>query len=78
MPDTLTPPYVPPLPPQVPDVRVHPPLVYVQPVWEYKHMAVESPPDEAELNALGADGWELVGVVPAANAVHFYFKGLVH
>lgn len=77
MPDTLTPPYVPPLPPQAPDVRVHAPLVYVQPVWEYKHVVGENAPAESELNTLGAEGWELVGVVPASNAVHLYFKRLV-
>jgi hypothetical protein len=75
--DTLTPPYVPQVPPQVPDVRIQPPLVYVQPVWEYKHVSAEGTPDEAQLNALGAEGWELVGVLPAANAVHLYFKRLV-
>jgi hypothetical protein len=29
---------------------------------------------EAELNALGAQRWELVGVVSAGIRVHFYFK----
>lgn len=77
MPDTLTPPFVPPLPPQMSDVRVQPPLVYVQPVWEYKHVVRQAALSESELNALGPEGWELVGVVPASNAVHFYFKRLV-
>jgi len=72
--DILTPPYVPPVPPRAPDVRVQPPVVYVQPVWEYKHLAAETAPDETELNALGAEGWELVGVVPTPTAVHCYLK----
>jgi hypothetical protein len=29
---------------------------------------------EAELDALGAERWELVGIVPAGAEVHFYFK----
>jgi len=77
MPDTLTPPYIPQVPRQTPDIRVQPPLVYVQPVWEYKHLVVDVAPDEGELNSLGAEGWELAGVVPASNAIHFYFKRLV-
>ena len=47
------------------------------PTWEYKHLT--RPPDapdldEGELNALGADGWELAGVVAGPQATHFYFK----
>jgi hypothetical protein len=71
---TLTPPYVPPIPAPPPDVRVQPPLVYVPAVWEYRHVTSEIAPDDAELNALGADGWELVSVVSLLNAVHLYFK----
>lgn len=74
---TLTPPYVPPVPPPPPDIRVQPPLVYVAPVWEYKVVASDIAPDEAALNALGADGWELVGVVPLPKGVQLYFKRLV-
>jgi hypothetical protein len=29
---------------------------------------------EAELNALGTDHWELVGIVSAGAQIHFYFK----
>jgi len=29
---------------------------------------------EAELNAMGNDGWELAGVVSAADGVHYYLK----
>ncbi|WP_248354662.1 DUF4177 domain-containing protein [Anaeromyxobacter oryzae] len=58
--------------------HVQPPVVYVEPTWEYKHVArdleKEAAPDEAELNALGADGWELAGVLAHGNAAHFYFK----
>lgn len=75
--ETLTPPYVPPVPPPPPDVRVQPPLVYVSPVWEYKQLLAQTGPDEAELNALGAQGWELVGVVPAPSGTHLYFKRMV-
>ncbi|NIM48351.1 MAG: hypothetical protein GTO22_03685 [Gemmatimonadales bacterium] len=68
-----------PVPPEAPDVRVHPPVVHVAPVWEYKCLlrrAAESLPGEAELNGLGKVGWELTGVVAHAGATHFYFKRL--
>jgi hypothetical protein len=81
--DTLTVPPTPPrpAPPPMPEVHIQPPLVYVEPVWEYKAVIrktpAESPPDEAELNALGAQGWELVGVASQAEALHLYFKRVV-
>ncbi len=78
---TLTIPPTPKVPLDVPDVRVHPPVVYVQPVWEYKHvlrkLSEGAPPSEEQLNSLGAEGWELVGVAAEAGATHFYFKRLV-
>jgi hypothetical protein len=78
--------HVPPRPipaPHFPDVQVAPaPLIPQVPVasttnWEYKHLARAadaSPLDETELNTLGRDGWELVGVVTDARTLHFYFK----
>lgn len=75
--ETRTPPYVPPVPPEMPEVRVQAPLVYVQPVWEYKHLLAETAPSQGDLNALGSQGWELVAVLPAPNGVHCYFKRLV-
>lgn len=77
-----------PFPPRhVPDVHVvPPPLVPQVPIprdpvasarWEYRHLtrASDSPAlDEAELNTLGTDGWELIGVVADARGSHFYFK----
>jgi hypothetical protein len=75
---TLTPPYVPPTPPQPPqpEVKVQTPLVFVQPEWEYKLVKMDSAPDEAALNDLGRQGWELVGLVPAADGMQLYFKRL--
>ncbi len=71
-------PPVPPEPQRPPGIRVQPPVVYVEPTWEYKHLvrdlAKETAPDEAELNALGADGWELAGTFVYGSAAHFYFK----
>ncbi len=59
-------------------MRVQAPVVYVEPTWEYKHLvrdlANEAAPDEAELNALGADGWELAAAFARGNEAHFYFK----
>jgi len=68
-----------PLEPQKPPgVRVQPPVVYVEPTWEYKHLvrdlAKEPAPEEAELNAFGAEGWELAGVFARGSEAHFYFK----
>jgi hypothetical protein len=73
--------------PEVPELprepalgRLEPPTVFVRPTWEYKHL-VRAPDlplrDEAELNALGRDGWELVGVYAEAGGAHFYFKRAV-
>lgn len=60
------------------DVNVHLPMVSVGSAWEYKHVvrsvADDGPLDQAMLNALGAEGWELAGVVGTQQAVHFYFK----
>ena len=58
------------------------PIVYVKEVhiWEYKIVVRESEPrdmvDEAELNALGADGWEMTGIVTKPGASIYYFKRL--
>jgi hypothetical protein len=35
------------------------------------------PLTQGELNALGKDGWELVGVVALSNTVQFYFKRIL-
>ncbi len=62
--------------------NIQPPIVYVKEkvVWEYKQITraitTEKAPDEAELNALGAEGWELAGVLAESSVVHFYFKRL--
>lgn len=67
-------------PPHVPDSmpvrRMEPPMVFVPPAWEYRQLYKPNgeTPDEAELNTLGAEGWELAGVSPGPGGVHFYFK----
>lgn len=72
---------IPPREPKQPD-PVRPPMIYVQePVkWEYKQIVrdleKENPPDEAELNALGADGWEMSGVAQKPPLTYYYFKRL--
>ena len=74
-------PEVPEVPRQPPDVKIQPPTVFVHPVWEYKHLVrkrpTEPPPEDADLNVLGAEGWELVRMFVEADALHFYFKRLV-
>jgi hypothetical protein len=56
--------------------RLELPFVPVEPRWEYRELVREAPDlvSEAELNALGAEGWELSGVAPAGRYVHFYLK----
>lgn len=52
--------------------------VYDRPTWEYKivvkNLAEDESLSEQELDALGANGWELAGVVALPGRVHFYFK----
>jgi hypothetical protein len=53
-------------------------MVLVPPRWEYRHLtrpeSATGALEEPELNRLGQEGWELLGVVALAGAVHFYFK----
>lgn len=84
----VAPPPHPFLPPQVPITPTPPPppaighlavpqVPVLPPTWEYKRLTrpTDAPEvDEADLNALGRDGWELVGVVPGPTSTHFYFK----
>jgi hypothetical protein len=54
------------------------PIVYVHDPakWEYQRLERDTPMDEAELNSIGGEGWELVGVVPLEAKLYFYFKRL--
>lgn len=70
-----------PFPPRPADPHsghVSPPWVPVAPRWEYKavvrNLETEMLPGEADLDALGSDGWELAGVANEGQRVHFYFK----
>jgi hypothetical protein len=58
--------------------RLEAPLVPVEPHWEYREITrdlrVGVLPTEEELNQLGAEEWELAGVVSVGDVVHFYFK----
>ena len=69
---------VPPREPQNQPIR--PPMVYVEkPLkWEYKqvvrNLEKEKPLDEAELNTLGEEGWELSGIVQQPPLTYYYFK----
>ena len=61
-----------------PPGRIEPPMVAVEPRWEYKEVVRslkdQGPLAEAELNALGDEHWEMAGVVTTGESVHFYFK----
>jgi hypothetical protein len=52
--------------------------VYDDRAWEYKVLvrdpARDNLPDAAELDALGAAGWEMTGVLAFEQAVRYYFK----
>jgi hypothetical protein len=72
-------PHMPPPDTQCPCVQPPTVFVYLKQSWEYKvvskNTADEPPLTENELNALGRDSWELVGMVPiAASNVQFFFK----
>ena len=69
------------IPPREPQQNpVRPPMVYVKkPVkWEYKqivrNLEKEQLLDEAELNELGKEGWELSGTAQQPPLAYFYFK----
>ena len=77
-PAPFPPPHVPivPLPRPVSHMQV--PQVPMRPSrWEYKRLTrpADAPAlEEAELDALGRDAWELVGVVTTPQGTQFYFK----
>jgi hypothetical protein len=59
------------------DIHVRTPMVYVEAVWQYKHLTrpLQGPGlSDEELTLLGTDGWELVSVVADGQTAHFYFK----
>jgi hypothetical protein len=62
--------------PQRPPAQQPTVFVYERQGWEYRVISkeVERPLTQDELNALGKDGWELVGLVPLLNTVQFYLK----
>ena len=68
-----------PQPEQPQQPRVHAPAIFVyeKQAWEYRVISkdvADGPLSEDDLNAFGAAGWELVGVVTLTTTVQFYFK----
>ncbi|MCC6612692.1 MAG: hypothetical protein IT320_04385 [Anaerolineae bacterium] len=64
--------------------QVETPIVYQKEpvVWRYKLLTRdldkrESPPTEAELNELGAEGWEIAGIIAQGSRVYVYLKRLL-
>jgi hypothetical protein len=47
--------------------------VYERQQWEYR-VVVQSAMTQDGLNALGAEGWELAGLVSVPNKTTFYFE----
>ena len=70
---------IPPHEPKQPE-PVRPPMVYVQKSlkWEYKQIVrdleKEKPLDEAELDALGEEDWEMSGIAQQPPLIYYYFK----
>ena len=70
------------IPPREPQQHepIRPPMIYIEKKlkWEYKQiirdLENEQPLDEAELNALGEEGWELTGMAQHPPQTYFYFK----
>jgi Domain of unknown function (DUF4177) len=66
--------------PQEPRPQLQPSTVFVyeKEGWEYKVLSKNTTDDpgltEDELNALGKNGWELVGIIPLPSTVQFYLK----
>jgi hypothetical protein len=63
--------------PTTPETRLEPPLVPVEPRWEYREIVRDIASgllSEAELNQLGDEYWELAGIATAGSRIHFYFK----
>jgi hypothetical protein len=60
------------------------PMVYVERklTWEYKHLVFSLTggglPAEDTLNKMGAEGWELAGILTYSRFAHFYFKRPVY
>lgn len=59
---------------------VRPPMIFIkkQLIWEYKqvvrNLESEKPLEEAELNTLGEDGWEMSGIAQNPPLTYYYFK----
>jgi hypothetical protein len=69
------------LPPEKPaEPQVQSPMIYVKEEvrWEYKrierHLDREGAPSEADLNDLGAEGWELVSNFSHRDYIYLIFK----
>lgn len=64
--------------PHVPNVHVQPPYVFVQQEWSYREVVRNldetGAMTEADLNALGVEGWELAGILQDGRNVRYYLK----
>ena len=71
-------PQAPPTQEQRPNVQPPTVFVYEKQRWEHKVISKDAGADQLgtqdELNALGREGWEPVGVVSTSGGLHFYLK----
>ncbi|MCA9902697.1 MAG: hypothetical protein KC547_02475 [Anaerolineae bacterium] len=71
--------------PEQPTIEhVESPIIYQREplIWRYKLLTRDldkhdTPPSEAELNELGAEGWEIAGIVAHGSRVYVYLKRVV-
>jgi hypothetical protein len=66
----------PPQPQEPPALHIQAPMVYVYEKQHWEYRIVASAMTQEDLNSLGAEGWELVGVVAQPATTQFYFKRL--
>ena len=69
---------IPPREPQQETIR--PPMIYVEKHWKWEYKQIvrdlekEHALEEAELNALGEEGWEMTGIAQHPPKTYYYFK----
>ena len=61
-------------PQEPPAPHIKTPMVYVYEKQQWEYRIIASAMTQDELNSLGAEGWELVGVVALPASTQFYFK----
>lgn len=59
---------------------IRPPMIYIEKRWRWEYKQItrnlesETPLDEADLNVLGDEGWEMTGIAQQPPITYYYFK----